>query len=140
MQDPAPSQPPRLQGPSQQPKPVLLYLQKPLPLHFAELIGQGTAVYSQIIRQLLAVKRNREPCLLALGCPIGQKGQQSSPDRLGRRMKDPPGQVQVLPGGNPQQVFDQTRMIPASIRTGMQYPLNFQKQNLCRPVPESIPV
>ena len=76
MQDPAPSQPPWLQGPSQQAKPVLLYLQKPLPLHFAELIGQGTAVYSQIIRQLLPVERDVEhihPRMHGFGGKLEQK-------------------------------------------------------------------
>ena len=73
----------RLQGPGQQPELVLLHLQKSLPLHLTKLIGQGAAVHPQIIRQLLAVKRNGEPLLLTLCCPIGQKRQQPSPDGLG---------------------------------------------------------
>lgn len=33
---------------------------EPIPLHLAQLIGQGTAIYIQIVGQLLTVKGNEE--------------------------------------------------------------------------------
>ena len=36
--------------------------QQAVRLHLAQLIGHGAAVYSKIVRKLLAVKRDREMC------------------------------------------------------------------------------
>ncbi len=42
------------------------YHQEALPLHFPQFIRQGAAVNAQVIRQLLAVKRDRKGLAAAM--------------------------------------------------------------------------
>ena len=80
----------------QKAKMAALYLQQPLPLHFAQFIGKSAAVYAQIICQLLAVERNIKFPTALLQRLIGKIGQQPPPNGLGTGMEDPAGKVQIL--------------------------------------------
>ena len=59
---------------------VLVYLKKPVLLHFTQLIGQGASVHAQIICQLLAVEGNREFTASLGGRLEGKVGQKPSAD------------------------------------------------------------
>ena len=49
-----------------QAKAIMGYHQEALPLHFPQFIRQGAAVNAQVIRQLLAVKRDRKGVAAAM--------------------------------------------------------------------------
>ncbi len=74
-----------------------VYPQQAVSLHLAQFMGHGAAVHIEIIRQMLAVKRNLKiiPSVL---CRLKREiGQQAAPDGFGAGMKDPAGQMQVFP-------------------------------------------
>ena len=79
-------------------KVVLLGGKQPFLLHFADFVGKGAAVHTQVFGQLLPVKGDFHfPGTLAqhLG---GQIRGEPAPDGFWGRVEHPPGQVEVLPG------------------------------------------
>ena len=71
-----------------QDKMVFIYLKQPVALHFSQFIGQGAAIYAEIIRQLLTVKGDREVRALGLRSLAGEVGYRRPRDtcrRAGRK-------------------------------------------------------
>ena len=79
-------------------KHILSEFQQALPLHFPKLLGQGTAVHAEVVRQLLAVEGDGYPAAALEGRLLGQVGKQPPPDGLGGGVEDALGEMQVLPG------------------------------------------
>ena len=76
---------------SQKNKLVSICSDQALPLHFAQFIGQGAAVYIEVIGQLLAVEGDGKAAAAAANRLIGEIGEQTAPDGFGRGVKDFPG-------------------------------------------------
>lgn len=75
---------------------VFIYLKQSVALHFSQFIGQGAAIYAEIIRQLLTVKGDREVRALGLRSLDGEVGYQASADGFGGGMENPSGKIQVF--------------------------------------------
>ena len=81
-------------------------LQQTLLLHLAQLVGKGTAVYAQVVCQLLAAEGDiKFPAAVFHGL-IGKIGQQPAADGFGRGMENAAGKIQVFSGGNGKQIVD----------------------------------
>ena len=72
-------------------KVVFLHHQQPVPLHFAQLVGQGAALHVEIVGQLLPVEGDGKAGGAISPGLVGQVGQQAAPDGFGRGVKDLPG-------------------------------------------------
>ena len=113
-------------------KVVPVRLQKPLPAHFAQFIGQGAAVHIQVVGQLLAAEGDVEFQPALLGRLEGEIGEKPAPDGFGGGVEDAPGEGQIFVGGNGQQIGHQTAVMGALTEALVEHPSHIQPQNLRR--------
>ena len=92
--------------------------------HTAQLLGERAAVEVEVVGQLLAVEGNGKFRAALAGGLKGQVGEQAAPDGLGGGVKNPPGQGQIFPGRDGQQVADQAAVVAAGAAAGGQQPLS----------------
>ena len=100
-------------------------------LHFAQFVGEGTAVYTQIICQLLAAERDVEFSAAVFHGLIGKIGQQPATDGFGRGVENASGEIQIFSGGNRQQIADDFSVMTAVVRAYLQDPCYIQKPYFC---------
>ena len=81
-------------------------------------MAHGAAVYSQIIRQLLAVIGDVEDVVSGLFGALRKIRHEPSPDGLGACVQNPLGQLQAFMGADRQQVPGQPRVEGTGIGAG----------------------
>ena len=101
-----------------QKKPVLFIGNDSLFLHFGKFVAHGAAVYSQIIRQLLAVIGDLKGVVSGLFGALGKIRHEPSPDGLGTGVQNSLGQLQAFVGTDGQQIPGQPCVEGTGIGTG----------------------
>ena len=74
-------------------KVVFVHREKSLPLHLAQLVGQRTAVYIEVVGKLLPVEGDGKRSATMADGLIGEVGEQSVSDRLRGGVENLAGQV-----------------------------------------------
>ena len=97
-------------------------------LHLAQLIGHGAAVYAQIVRQLLPIKRDIKLPAALPNRLEGKIAEQSSPNGFRTGVKDASGEIQVFLRRDCQQILNQLIVKAAGIRADIQDSVCVQKQ------------
>lgn len=102
-------------------KMVFLIPDEPVPPHEGQLVGKRAAFYAEINRQLLAIVGNIKGIATGALDALREVGQQPLSNGLGAGVQHPAGELQILSGGECQQVPQQPEMAGTHLVAGLQH-------------------